>query len=98
VSSAKAQIRAVSVADVVGALELTPTAWPLAQDALLAFLDALISAVPAALKPGLQALRDQLAAATTVPTDIVDQVLKALKAAVLAMDFGPATGDDSDLA
>jgi hypothetical protein len=98
VSGAKAQVKAISVADVVAALELAPAAWPLAQAALLAFMDAVIAAVPAALKPGLRALRDQLAAATTVPTDIVDQVLKALKAAVLAMDFGPATGDDSDLA
>jgi hypothetical protein len=98
VSSAKAQIRAVSVKDVLVALSVAPSAWPKAQAALLAFLDVLIAAVPSTLKPGLQALRDQLAAATTVPADLVEQVLAALKAAVLAADFGPATGDDSDLA
>jgi 5,10-methenyltetrahydromethanopterin hydrogenase len=94
----KLAIRSLSIKEIAEALKGAPEAWPKLKAALLKALDALIAAVPATLKPGLQALRDALAEAATVPADLIEQVLAALKGAVLAMDFGPATGDDSDLA
>lgn len=92
-------IRALSIKDVVDAIRRAPPeAWPKLKATLLAVLDAVILFVPATFKPSLEALRAALESAATVPLDLLEQVLSALKAAVLTMDFGPATGDDSDLA
>lgn len=94
----RSEIKAVGVVEVVHALEKIPEAWPIVQGALLALLDKLIAIVPGTLKPGLQNFRDLLAAATEMPPGLVDDVLNAIKGALLSMQFGPATSDDADTA
>jgi hypothetical protein len=97
--SSRQAIRSLSIREVAEALKSAPPeAWPKLKAALLATLDALIAALPDTFRPGLQALRAALEVAATVPVDLLAQVLAAIKGAVLTMDFGPATGDDSDLA
>jgi len=92
-------VRSLSIKDVIEAIgKAPPEAWPKLKATLLAVLDAVIAFVPAAFKPGLEALRAALEQAATVPLDLLEQVLEAVKNAVLSANFGPATGDDSDLA
>lgn len=94
----KKAIARLSVKDLIDAIEKAPELWPRAKAAILALIDVWIEAAPDALKPALQAIRDQIDAAATWPADLVDQLWTALKDAVLSADWGPATGDDSDLA
>jgi len=68
-----------------------------ARQALLDWLDALIASAPAQYQPGGQFVRDQIAANSQLPADLVGTALSALGDAFLAGDFGPATGSDADV-
>ena len=69
-----------------------------ARQALLDWLDGLIAKAPLQYQPGLKFVRDTVAAGSVIPAELVGAVLQALGDAVLKGNFGPATGDDSDLA
>ena len=92
----KAALQKLSIKDLLDLIRQAPELWLELRDAFVAFLDGIIAIAPEPLKPGLIAFRDQLATATEAPLDLLDKLFSALKDAVLAWDFGPATGDDSD--
>lgn len=64
---------------------------------LLAWIDGQIARAPAEFHPGLQRLRDEIAAPlSTIPADLIGMALTALAGAWAAGDFGPATGSGAD--
>lgn len=94
----RSEIKAISVIEIVHAFEKLPEAWPILKAGLLGIIDQFLAIAPAPIKEALQRLRDILDAATELPPGLIDDIFGAIKSAILATQFGPATHDDSDLA
>jgi len=93
-----ALVASLSIKDILEALRRAPELWPVLRDALLRLIDSVIAATPEPLKASLVVIRDQIAAATVMPLELIEKLLLALKDALLSANWGPATGADSDLA